>query len=201
MMTPSHYSNNPLRSLGCHRILSSTAAVRVFLALALLGVLEMMIPSAKSATTNFTWTSAGYWTNSATNWSPGTAWDATSGSNSIAVFTNTTTFTIGIAPTAIYLNGLSFTNGGTNIPFNIGSNNQIGQGTLNFQASGATIPTIALGTNDQINIYSSIVLTNTLTISGGSGASINLYGPNFFTNGTWNEVAGNLNLARPQRSL
>ena len=151
----------------------------------------LLSPSAQAVLTTNTWTNVGLWTNSATNWNPasGTAWDATSGSNSIALFTNTTSFTIGMAPTTIYLNGMTFSN--TTIS-TVGSNNQIGQGTLNFQASGTTNPLIVLSGNSTLNIYSSIILTNTsLTITGGASGLLNLYASNNFGGGTLTEQGGN----------
>ena len=88
------------------------------------------------------------WSTSSSNWSgaSGTPWDRLNGSNNIAVFTNTGSFTNSNS-TTIYLNELILTNASS------ASNVIVGGGTLNFAPDGSTTPSIAVSakSKEQIN--------------------------------------------------
>jgi autotransporter-associated beta strand protein len=154
-------------------------------------VIAGMMPGAKAITvftnnsTNGSWNSnnQSIFTGPAT---PSTPWDTNNGQSSEAYWGPAVTSFSNAITGVVTLNNLylGFNNSNTNY---LGSTG--GGGTITFAGTSEQI-NFGAAANDILSIYASLIVTNTLTINGGSAALLNLYGSNFFTNGTITEAGG-----------
>jgi autotransporter-associated beta strand protein len=154
-------------------------------------VIAGMMPGAKAITVFTINSTNGSWNSNNQSiftgpTSPVTPWDTNNGQSSEAYWGPAVTSFSNAITGVVTLNNLylGFTNSNTNY---LGSTG--GGGTITFAGTSEQI-NFGAAANDILSIYASLIVTNTLTINGGSTALLNLYGSNFFTNGTITEAGG-----------